>query len=275
MRDVESGCSLRRYTFCNPSVRHLLEGKTLRFRQKQGNQLRNFYIWPTCSEERGVEAVLGYRYVDSTMAEKSFFLLLVLRLSESIDIVRVGTKGLQFLTSQFELAAESAVGELTLLPTSLQDSAHSHGPPCVGIQEWYSEHAQHCQPYPACCKASRQGICGDDDSCLSESSELPHTFLEQLVYLGFQCYVSSDDEVGRSISRGCTPPLAVTTVAFTPHSVHEALQDSRFAVKTIGKTEERRDAGTGQVAKKIESDAIKCILCLPELTQKSQESKIQ
>ncbi|KAJ1287569.1 hypothetical protein BS78_02G020000 [Paspalum vaginatum] len=29
LRDVESGCSLQHYTFCNPIVRHLLEGKTL------------------------------------------------------------------------------------------------------------------------------------------------------------------------------------------------------------------------------------------------------
>jgi hypothetical protein len=27
VRDLESGCSLRHYTFCNPLVRHLLQGK--------------------------------------------------------------------------------------------------------------------------------------------------------------------------------------------------------------------------------------------------------
>jgi hypothetical protein len=82
---MESGCSLHQYTFCNPIVRHLLEGKTLEYKLEQGNQLRSFYIWPTFSEERGVEAVLEYSYEDSTMPEKCFHLLLVLRLSESID----------------------------------------------------------------------------------------------------------------------------------------------------------------------------------------------
>ena len=50
VRDVESWCSLHHYTFCNPIVRHLLEGKTLRYYLKQGNLLRHFYIWPTYSD---------------------------------------------------------------------------------------------------------------------------------------------------------------------------------------------------------------------------------
>ncbi|KAL6897234.1 hypothetical protein ACP4OV_006930 [Aristida adscensionis] len=45
VRDVESGCSIRHYTFCNPLVRHLLDG-------------------------RGVEARLQYRYEDRGTAEK-------------------------------------------------------------------------------------------------------------------------------------------------------------------------------------------------------------
>ncbi|WVZ61694.1 hypothetical protein U9M48_011527 [Paspalum notatum var. saurae] len=55
VRDVESGCSLRQYTFCNPIARHLLEGKTLMCHLDQGTQVENVYIWPTYSEERGVE----------------------------------------------------------------------------------------------------------------------------------------------------------------------------------------------------------------------------
>ena len=58
VRDVESWCSLHHYTFSNPIVRHLLEGKTLRYYLKQGNLLRHFYIWPTYFDERGVEAVM-------------------------------------------------------------------------------------------------------------------------------------------------------------------------------------------------------------------------
>ncbi|WVZ61708.1 hypothetical protein U9M48_011538 [Paspalum notatum var. saurae] len=255
LKDVEYGCSLRQYTFCSPSIRHLLEGKTLGNRLEQGNHLRRFYIWPACTEDRGVEAVLGYRYEDRTDAEKCFFLLLVLRLSESMDIVQVATKGLQFLTSQFQIAAESALGELTQLPTLLQDVHRTYNGPCLGIRQWHTEQAQQCRPDPACCRTGRHGLCGDN--------ALPQIFFEQLIYLGFQCYVSEpeptsssdSDEVGKSISRsGWVPPMSVSTVAFTPHSVHEALQDSSYP---IGNVEEPRDGSMLKVAKTIKSDSIK------------------
>jgi hypothetical protein len=151
VRDLESGCSLHHYTFCNPVVRHLLEGKTLAYHSKQANLLRHLYIRPMYSDERGVEALLAYRYEDSTVAEKCFFLGLMLRLTESTDLVEVAIKGLQLLAPQFKLAAEYAMGELTLL-SNLQDIAHLHVPLLVGIQEWHIKHTQLSRPDPACCK---------------------------------------------------------------------------------------------------------------------------
>ena len=151
VRDLESGCSLHHYTFCNPIVRHLLEGKTLTYHSEQGNLLRHLCIRPTYSDERGVEALLAYRYEDSTVAEKCFFLGLILRLTESTDLVEVAIKGLQLLASQFKLAVEYAMGELTLL-SNLQDIAHLHAPLWVGIQEWHIKHTQLSRPDPACCK---------------------------------------------------------------------------------------------------------------------------
>lgn len=44
VRDVESGCSLRHYTFCNPLVRHLLEGKTFKHEMEQGSN-STIYIY--------------------------------------------------------------------------------------------------------------------------------------------------------------------------------------------------------------------------------------
>jgi len=76
VRDVESGCSLHHNTFCNPIVRHLLEGKNFWYDLKQGNLQRNVLIVPRYSDERGVEAGLLYSYMDSTMVEKCFTLLL-------------------------------------------------------------------------------------------------------------------------------------------------------------------------------------------------------
>lgn len=70
-------------------VRHLLEGKTLWYEREQ--EKRYIYIWPACSDERGVEAVLEYSFDKSAMTEKSFHLFLLLRLSESTDIVGLAT----------------------------------------------------------------------------------------------------------------------------------------------------------------------------------------
>jgi hypothetical protein len=164
VRDVESGCSLHHYTFCNPIVRHLLEGKTLQYHQlEQGNNLRrDFYILPMYSDERGSEAVLSYSYKDSTMIEKCFTLLLSLRLSESTDIVGVAIKGLQLFTAEFKHPVECAMGELTLLP-NLQDIAHLYGPPWVGIRERHINNTQFYHPDPACCKGSRHGLCAKDN----------------------------------------------------------------------------------------------------------------
>ncbi|WVZ61695.1 hypothetical protein U9M48_011528 [Paspalum notatum var. saurae] len=270
--DVETGCSLWHHTFCNPIVRLLLEGKTISYELEQGNRLQCFNIWPTCSEERGLEVGFGYRYDDNKIAgEKSFRVLLVLRLSESIDIVGVATKCLQFLTYQFKPAAESAMGELSLVPNlSIQGIVQSYVPPWFGIEERHAELIQLCRPDPACCKARRHGLCGNNNV----SSELPHIFPEQVIFFIFRCYISaiepnlcssSNESGSRSdISRGgWMSPLAVT-VAFAPHSVHDVLQDS-YAVETVGGTKERRDASIQQVTKTAKSEAINCLLRQPEL----------
>jgi hypothetical protein len=272
VRDAESGCSLHHYTFCNPIVRHLLEGKTLEYNLEQGNLLRHFFIWPTYSDERGVEAVLGYCYEDSTMAEKCFTLLLFLRLSESTDIVGVATKGLQLLTSEFKLAAEFAMGELTLL-CNLQDIAHSYGPPWVPIQERHIRYTQRFRPDPACCKGSRHRLCANNNI----SSELSDILPEQVIVCGFRCYyvpaleprsscISFDVLCRSNKSRGSGKPPLLLTAAFLPHKATET-QDS-YALETIGgDIKEHRDASIQQVAEALESNAINCFFRQPELTK--------
>ncbi|RLN34103.1 hypothetical protein C2845_PM03G19230 [Panicum miliaceum] len=64
-----------------------LEGKTLTYQTVQGHWQQDLYIWPTCFEERSVEATLAYCYRDHTAAEKDFLILLILRLSGSTDII--------------------------------------------------------------------------------------------------------------------------------------------------------------------------------------------
>ena len=268
VRDLESGCSLHHYTFCNPIVRHLLEGKTLTYYSKQGNLLRHLYIKPTYSDERGVEALLAYRYEDSTVAEKCFCLGLILRLTESTDLVEIAIKGLQLLASQFKLAVEYAMGELTLLSNS-QDIAHLHGPLWEGIQEWHIKHTQISRPDPACCKGSRHGLCANNNV----SSELADIFPEQIIGLSFQCYISalqsktrsSFHECRRSKNRGWKPPV-VLTAAFLPHAV-TGTQDS-YALQIIGDATEYRNASSiQQVVETIQSGAVNCFSCQPELAK--------
>ncbi|CAD6221507.1 unnamed protein product [Miscanthus lutarioriparius] len=202
VRDVESGCSLHHNTFCNPIVRHLLEGKTFWYDLKQGNVQRKVRIFPMYFDERGVEAQLVYSYMDSTMIEKCFNLVLSLRLSESTDIVGVAIKGLQLLTAEFKHPVECAMGELTLL-RNLQDTADLSGTPLVRCCEViYTMQTQLLRPDPTCCK----GLCANNNNV---SSELSDILPEQVILWGFDCYIpalesstrSSFDEVGRGTLR--------------------------------------------------------------------------
>ena len=56
-------------------------------------------MWPICGEGRGIEVELQYQYEDHKMPGKGSNLALVLRLSESIDIVGIAIKCLQSLAS--------------------------------------------------------------------------------------------------------------------------------------------------------------------------------
>ncbi|KAG2639683.1 hypothetical protein PVAP13_2KG028664 [Panicum virgatum] len=238
VRDVESGCSLRHYTFCNPLVRHLLEGKTLTYQMVQGNWLQDLYIWPT----------------DHTAAEKDFLILLILRLSESTDIIGIAVKYLQFLTSQFKVVYESAIGELTLL-ANLQDISRSYAPPllCCSLipgADWArpERHIKETQLYrldPVCCKAKEEGPCANN-IVLSEMSQI---FREQVIYSRTDCYSyisalehslpSSSDEVGTGVMRDWRPPLLKVSVCIAPHLVDEKLQPQEsYAMELDGDNEE-------------------------------------
>jgi hypothetical protein len=217
------------------------------------------------SEERGVEVWLGYLYKDATMLEKSFYVCLIIRLSESTDIIGVAIKCLQLLTSQFKIDAKSAVGELTLLAYS-QDVSHSYELPWAGIQEDHIKHNTFYRPDPACCKTSRHGLCAVNSI---SSSEVSHTFPEQVIVFYFNCYISaveyslssSPHEGGPRVSRGRRAPLNVS-VGIYPHEV----KCNCFAMEIIGNSEEKWDVSIQQGALTVRSKAINCFLRQPELT---------
>jgi len=272
VRDVESGCSLRHYTFCNPLVRHLLEGKTLTYQMVQGNWQQDLYIWPTCFEERGVEATLGYCYRDHTAAEKDFLILLIQRVSESTDIIGIAVKCLQFLTSQFQLVYESAIGELTLL-ANLQDISRSYAPPRVAIKERHIKETQLYHPDPVCCKANGQGPCANNIVL----SEMSHIFPEQVNYFRTDCYSyisaldhslpSSSDEVGTSVMRDWRAHLLKVSVCIAPHLVDEKLQPQEsYLMELVGDNEEFCHVSLQQAGVMATSKAINYFLHQPEIT---------
>ncbi|KAF8731318.1 hypothetical protein HU200_016372 [Digitaria exilis] len=268
VRDVESGCSLRHYTFCNPLISHLLQGKTLKHEMKQESEFRYFHIWPICLEQRGVEAQLQYLYVDHNALEKSFVTNLLLRLSESIDLVGVAIKCLQSMTSLFNLAAETASGELTLL-ANLHDISQSYDPPMAGMQELHAESTRFWRPDPVCCKED-----GHRPPVRNMVlSELSHRFPEQVIVFSFTCCLpalelsmcSSSYETGTSIMTHRQQPLQVA-VGFVPHITID-VQQAKYATERVGDHEESiYDVSMQQVAETSRSNAINCFSSQLEFT---------
>ncbi|CAL5078080.1 unnamed protein product [Urochloa decumbens] len=268
VRDVESGCSLRHYTFCSPHVRHLLEGKTLRYEVLQGSRLlRRLYMQPICFEGRGVETVLIYQYRDSKIPERSFNLVLILRLSESTDIAEIAVKCLRSMASQFKLVTEAAIGELTLLP-NLQYIVHSHARCYAEIDlESYNNDSQYLRPDPICCKENGQGPCANG------------VFPEEVIHFFFRCSVSAQDCSSSDSSDGPGRRRAVAmrdwraplnlTVGCMPHHVYNSeqqLQES-YTLEIFGDDEERGDVSIHKGGEMLRSKATDFFLRKPELTE--------
>jgi hypothetical protein len=219
-------------------------------------------------EERGVEAHMQYLYVDRTAVEKSFNKNLLLRLSESTDLVGIAIKCLQSLVYLFNLAAEFATGELTLL-ANLHDMSQSVDPQMISMQELHTEYTHFCRPDPVCCKEDRHRPPVRN----MVVSELSHRFPEQVILFSFTSSIpeigfskcSSSDEMGTSIMTHRQPLLQVT-VGFVPHVMIKEQMET-YAIETVGGNEEYiDDVCMPQVAETTRSNAINCFLSQPELT---------
>ncbi|KAG2639675.1 hypothetical protein PVAP13_2KG076316 [Panicum virgatum] len=270
-RKTESGCSLRYYTFCNPFVRQLLEGRTLGYRRMQGTQVHHCYVWPMCSEGRGVEAELQYHYEDHKMPEKGFRLALMLRLSESKDVVGIAVKCLLSLVSHFKIVTESAMGELSLLP-NLLDISNSYAPSLIGIQPHYIRYSDIFRPDPVCCKAKGEGFCpssSDLSHILPEPVMLPFNppppFWSPVRSFNFRCYISAKEySLIRSTDDVNRLPLELVA-AIVPHLVQEGLKES-YACEVTGFKEQRRDGSIQEMTEMVRSQATNHFVREPELT---------
>ncbi|WVZ73652.1 LOW QUALITY PROTEIN: hypothetical protein U9M48_021937 [Paspalum notatum var. saurae] len=180
VRDVESSCSLRHYNFCNPIAPPSRENPLVQngARRPATRYLHKAHIFRGAWRRGNARIWLR----GSHNARKNFR-------SVFDHATEVAIEGLHLLTSQFKLAAESAMGELAMLASNLQDIAQSNVPLLsVGnrVQEWHVEHTQLCRPDPTWCKAFRHGHSANN----IVSSELSHIFPEQVIYLAFHGYIS-------------------------------------------------------------------------------------
>ncbi|KAG2639666.1 uncharacterized protein LOC120660815 [Panicum virgatum] len=277
--DVESGCPLRRDTFRSPFVRQVFEGKTVVYQRMKESQRLYFDIWPSILEGRGVEAHIRYRYFDPQRLDKSFSIKLVLRLSESTDIVGTAINCLQSSASLLNLAVEDAMGELTQLH-NLQDMSCSYAQFCPWvdiIQECYPDDTKFFRSDPLCC--CQVNGCEPVVSS-SISSDLSHIFPEETIFFGFECYVpaleyrlplpasaSDDDEHGMQ-DRHRRQPLELTLL-FAPHFLRQCVPQGNCIFEVKGGKEEERTYNSIQQTfdTAIRSEAIDCLIHQPEVTK--------
>ncbi|KAF8698844.1 hypothetical protein HU200_035104 [Digitaria exilis] len=156
VRFVELGGTARRYMFFDPLIGQLLAGNELRYRLVRGSQYHLLCMRPASFEGRGMEAKMLYVYEDDDAPEKNFCLGLMLRLSESMDVVGITIKCLQLVTPHFRSTAEAAMREFVQLPT--QDFWWVPYVESSDKEHWNMFHgtmSKLLRPNPRCCRRDR------------------------------------------------------------------------------------------------------------------------
>uniref|UniRef100_A0A0D3GPN2 Rx N-terminal domain-containing protein n=1 Tax=Oryza barthii TaxID=65489 RepID=A0A0D3GPN2_9ORYZ len=263
VRDVETGCSLAHYRFFSPLIKHLLEGKRLCYELVQRSQTLRLEIDPVRSEERGVEAEIRLCNDNVTMLTRSFNLRLILRLSESTDIVGIIISCLQSFGPHFKSLVENAKNTVAELPT--QDVLNSSARIFFALPSdvLYEGSATTYRPDPLCCRTHGHGV---------GSLELSYRFPEQVSNFHFNGYVvasdcnyrsanSTNEVIDRNIMRDW-PPLQLT-IAFAPHQPHH--EDVQGSYEIIGGNNERIDTSMHQMEEMVVSKAIGCFNSQPEV----------
>ncbi|XP_047052128.1 uncharacterized protein LOC124657657 [Lolium rigidum] len=220
VRDVESGCSLAPYRFSYPIIAQLLEGKYLRHEMVSGSQTRRISIFACCLEDYGVVGIVNLDFQDLKTPTKCFRLSLMLRLSESTDIVGISTKCLQSLGPQFKSLADVASGELTGIST--QVSMITPGPAFREfVFNMINNAIRSFRQEPLCCIGD--GFQASAKNMLS--SQLTEGFPEQVSYLRFDCFISAAEyssqtsTVERNRNTIKAWPVPQLSVTFRPHDL--------------------------------------------------------
>ncbi|XP_006653099.1 uncharacterized protein LOC102717336 [Oryza brachyantha] len=244
LRFVQLGGRPRQYLFFDPLIAHLFAGKLLTYQiLHDGSQYHYFSICPMSFEERGLEAMLSFIYEDCKVPKNSFRLRIMLRLSESTDIMGITAKCLQLATPQFKSTAEVVIRELTLLPT--QDFSWLSQYECESLEHWNNVHStltQRFRPDPLCCYRGYIPACSSNSTRISSLSSI---FPEPVSDMFLQCHISLSEYnnmQGSPTTRDDTSsldnfPLLKIGILFTPHDSVEDLKlvnaNKSYVVETI------------------------------------------
>ncbi|XP_048567144.1 uncharacterized protein LOC125547228 [Triticum urartu] len=193
IRYVQIGGTPRQNLFFDPLTGHLFTGKMIAYQLlRPGGQYHYFRIRPINFQERGLEAFLSFMYEDCKVPKNSFCLGVMLRLSESTDIIGTVLKCLRVMTPHFNSMTDIVIKEIIHLPT--QDFSYvAHKKHWVHVHrtltEWF-------RPDPLCCQGFEHDVVrschsGSDSSNGSRNKlKFSSIFPEPVCHVFFQCHTS-------------------------------------------------------------------------------------
>ncbi|CAM0150100.1 unnamed protein product [Urochloa decumbens] len=280
--DVESVCPLRHDPFRYPFVRQLFEGKYFSYGSwgpwGQGRTPKIWFrLFPMISEGRGIEACLQYSYFDPERLDKSLHLWLMLRLSESTDIVGIAISCLRSSASLLNLAVkeDAVMGELIPLLSNYQDISYPYD--CIDhiYPEAYAFLSRDWRPDPVCCHANvhKPGV---KDIV---SSDLSHIFPEQVIQCDITCYIpaaeyslpTTSDKAGiirKAMMIDRVPHLELSLFLMPHYSSQKSTQGECYISKNMGNDEDRSPYGSiHQTIDTARSEAMECLLRQPEVME--------
>jgi hypothetical protein len=228
--DVQSSFSLALYRFSSPIITQLLEGKCVFYEMVSGSQTCMLLIYPSCAEDYGVVAIAWFTFGDLKTPKKCFSLLLMLRLSESTDIVGIFTNCLKSLEPPFKPMADVACGELAQISTQV-----GFLQPDLALREMVYAWAALMtllRQEPLCCIGD--GLQHSAKNILP--AKLSERFPEQVSLFLFECFISAAEynlkcstaETNRNTVKAW--PILQLSVAFLPHIVSAVTSKGEFSV---------------------------------------------
>uniref|UniRef100_A0ACD5TFA0 Uncharacterized protein n=1 Tax=Avena sativa TaxID=4498 RepID=A0ACD5TFA0_AVESA len=265
VRDVEvqPGCSLARRSFFTSILSELLQGKTLSYRLLQGSKTYRLSIEPFHSQDNGVLALLYFCREDPDAPTDCFDVELLLRLSESTDIVGITIKCLQSLGPQFEpLASDATTGELTRLLA--QDVFYTRPSLCRTLMSGLNVLTKP-KPLP------HDHILIPHFSKLSTALDSSsHRFPEQVISVYVESYVSTESSTSSNqpdINVVNDWPLLQMSALFLPHDLLRLrLLQKKLSVEMIGEQKKFIDTHLDEREEMVLTRGIDCFIHQPEVS---------